>query len=53
MKLAAFQVPLALITIILLPIAVMSAGDYSADSLYSFSQAKDILQFGSIIGWNY
>lgn len=31
----------------------MSASDYSADSLYSFSQARDILQFGTLNGWNY
>lgn len=53
MKLTALQIPLSLASIILLPIAVMSAGDYSADSLYPFSQAKDILQFGTLNGWNY
>ena len=53
MKLTASQIILSSISIILLPIAIMSSSDFSADSLYTFSQAKDILQLETLLGWNY
>ncbi|MBP2665393.1 MAG: hypothetical protein H6Q76_373, partial [Firmicutes bacterium] len=36
-----------------LSIAFASLRGYNSDSLYSYSQAKDLLQFGSLSGWTF
>lgn len=42
-----------LLLLIVLAIAFVSLREYNSDTLSAFSQAKDILQFGSLKGWTF
>jgi len=44
---------LYVLLLIILGISFASKSGYDSDSLYSFSQAKDLIKFGSLSGWSF
>ena len=52
-SLEALCVALALALAIALSFTVALSSGYNSDAIYSYSQAKDIIQFGTLSGWTY
>jgi hypothetical protein len=48
-----FDIFFSIAVLILLPIGFVAMRGYNSDSIYSLSQARDIIQFGSLSGWIY
>jgi len=48
-----FDIFFSIAVLILLPIGFVTMRGYNSDSIYSLSQARDIIQFGSLSGWIY
>lgn len=48
-----FELAISIALLILLSIGVASMAGYNSDSIQSYSQGKDILQYGSLQGWTF
>jgi hypothetical protein len=50
---AKIETVISALVIIFLSIALASTRSYDSDALYAFSQAKDLIEYGSLLGWTF